>query len=126
MIIPPFNLADALLVSAFITTPPQEPAVAQSEAQTAPVITTRDVALRLFDEGYMRDTLPRREEDFTLAILKAYEGKGTRYGDLPARRSDLAAIRDELGLIEQEVQRYERSLECDRYRPAFVKPVGRL
>lgn len=89
-------------------------------------ITTRQVAERLYDEGFLPDTLPKREEDLTLAILKAFEASGVRFGNLPARKSDLVAIRKHVALIVQEVQRYERSLECDRYRPAFVKPVGRM
>lgn len=89
-------------------------------------ITTRQVAERLYDQGFLPETLPRREEDLALAILKAFEGQGVRFGDLPARKADFHQVRKHLGMIVQEVQRYERSLEADRYRPAFVIPVGRM
>lgn len=65
-------------------------------------ITTRQVAERLYDEGFLPSTLPKREEDLALAILKAFEGKGVRFGDLPARKTDLVQIRKHLDLIVRQ------------------------
>lgn len=125
MILSPFDAATIALLGAVLT--PVEASMASAAARTepSPEITTRDVALRLYDHGYVTLTLPRREEDLAMAILKAFEGSGIRFGELPARRADFAAVRQHLELITREAERYGRSAECERYRPAFVAPIGR-
>jgi hypothetical protein len=125
VILSPFDAATIALLGA-VFAPPEAimPRVATTP-EPVPTITPRDVALRLYDQGYVTATLPRREEDLAVAIMKAFEGTGTRFSDLPARRADFAAVRQHLELITREAERYGRSLECERYRPAFVAPVGR-
>lgn len=125
MILTPFDAATLALLGAVFA--PQEATMprAAARAESAPLITPRDVALRLYDQGYVTLTLPRREEDLAVSIMKAFEGTGTRFGDPPARRADFAAVRQHLDLITREAERLGRSLECDRYRPAFMAPVRR-
>lgn len=125
MILSPFDPDQFALLSAVFA--PQETVMprAAARAELVPLITPRDVALRLYDQGYVALTLPRREEDLALAIMKAFEGTRTRFGDLPARRADFAAVRQHLELITREAERHGRSAECERYRPAFVAPIGR-
>lgn len=128
MILSPFDPATLALMAAVLAPKPKEIGVPQpaARAASAPAITARDVALRLYDQGIVPATLPRREEDLAAAIMKAFEGAGIRFGDLPARKADFAAIRQHLKLITAEAERYGRSYECEPYRPAFVAPVGRL
>lgn len=92
---------------------------------TAAEISPRDVALSLYEHGYVPATLPRRDEDLALAIAKAFDGSGTRLGDVPATRVAFVEIRQHLDLITREAERLGRSLECERYRPAFMPPLRR-
>jgi hypothetical protein len=125
VILTPFDPATILLMAAVLA--PQEASMSSAAAhvEPAPGITPRDVALRLYDQGFVAMTLPRREEDLAVAIMKAFEGTGIRFGELPARRADFAAVRQHLELITREAERYGRSIECEPYRPDFVAPVGR-
>lgn len=93
-------------------------------------ISPRDVALRLYEQGFVPATLPRRDEDLTVAILRAFEQRAdeqtrVRFGALPATRVAFVEIRKHLDLITREAERLGRSLECERYRPAFMPPLKR-
>lgn len=123
MILSPFDAATLALLGAVLTPQEADMPRAAARAEPAPLITPRDVALRLYDQGYVTATMPRREEDLAVAIMKAFEGTGTRFGDLPARRADFAAVRQHLELITREAERVGRSLECRRYRPGFMGPL---
>ena len=125
MTFPPFTEAEVVMARAVfpLTTEAAMASPSPRPAEAADVITPRDVALRLYDQGYVPATTPRRSEDLAMAILKAFEGTGIRFGDLPARKADFAAIRQHLEMITREAERAGRSLECRRYRPAFMGPL---
>jgi hypothetical protein len=129
VILSPFDPATILLMAAVLA--PQEVSMSSAAAhvEPAPGITPRDVALRLYDQGFVPATLPRREEQLVALILEAfktpYEGRLIRFSELPARRADIIAVRRHLELITRAAERAGRSLECERYRPAFVAPIGR-
>lgn len=84
-------------------------------------ITPYEVAARLYDKGFVTQTLPRAEAALAFAIMGAYADSGIRFSDLPARPADFRAVRIYLELITVEAERYGRSVECRRYQPLSMR-----
>ena len=89
-------------------------------------ITPRDVALRLYEKGFVAATLPQRDPQLAGVIIDAYADTTIKLGTLPGRPVDFVEIRKQLELITWEADRYGKSAQCERYRPSFAKPLGRM